>query len=1410
MNKRLKKVLSALSALAVLVSAVACITMIPATAEDTYITKTVVDDIYNSGYTIAFKKTNYTGAGSSSNINIATPNNAWLIETGKSYLFPYVSGIKEPDCAVIWKMDTGFTSFFVDTFQFKANANEEFITSYYAFFYSADGENWTPADYTVGEKTDISTGSASCRVTVENIPDDARYMKYLSRVTEETKDYAWQTGFIRAGYTYKELLLPPEIDAEYKNYYGVYANPMTDGAKIIREAKMTVSNIGESTGGNLTVTKDGREINAGNLYSDDEKAYIFTEDGEYAVQAENYAGASSFSFTLKKEEESEEVIIKTVIDDIYNTGKTTAIEKTNYTGAGSSSNINIATPNNAWLIETGKSYLFPYVSGITEPDCAVIWKMDTSFGSFFVDTFQFKANANENFIRRYYAFFYSADGKNWTQADYTVGEKRDISSGSASCRVTVDKIPDDARYMKYLSLTTEETKDDGWQTGFIRAGYTTYVLLPEINAAFEDSVGVFSAPICDGAVVPSKVKVEYSDVGEDINGNTVVKKDGAVITLPADGILTENGEYEIIAENIKGRTSLCFTIDQSKAQVKSEAYVFSEGAERAQGDYDKLLGITPDGASADFTKGDGHIIVNDTGILKHSDNLPWWGLTEGGTKLTVGSDAKGYTKDGYFYFVNVGSDGAKYNGFSITYTKARQAVFPRDAYFTVYTADQYNGTYRQVEPIYITMDSHKGGDPAAAVYHATYYLGSEASVVKIEFHPQSPLGSEWMGSFLSILNLTKLSMPVVEAKSGNTLLVDNQITQNDVKINVSNELYYYVEKDGAKVELPADKILSEDGFYTVTACNYAGASTVSFYIAKKNPAIQLIDSTGNFMSDNASVSDDVKVIFYNADSAEILRDGALYSNEREVTLDLNGTYKLKAENQFGIFERSFTLNRPLPTVKAYNFQNKQITDGETIVTTATYSIETADSYTIKLNGKPIEPTDKLTQEGDYVIEAVNKAGTTALAFTIKYNPPLPAVGHAGDTVAKFNYQLKSTDKSYVKWQDTLFKFDNVVFDNSSALKSGWTGFTGGVIHTVETSMDGTLIYKAPGFKSFHLYTVSYPCKTVPFEQMFTIYGSVNGRDFTELACTVEHDISYITTGYQKYRFVADSIPEGCKYIKVIINQQDNDATWYRCITDVEYSYDKANVGKLDVDDILNMLEDSYEGDTVTADVYNGDAVIPKRVFAALQDNDKNLRINLMDENGDTEYYLIFNGLQITEPMDFNIGVSEGSTSGSKLLKAFDSEASGIIFNQKGEWTLGLTLGIGIKNRAKGEKYTLYMYKNGEFSLVETKLFTANGFFSVELPESADYILCRKADLVKEEEDPDISDTVIDTDPDEDAGTYTMVRTLKKFVPNNQEKQGYTWLIVVICVAAAVIITAATVLIILVKKGKIKLPKGRKS
>jgi len=1402
MKNRFKKILSLIVAIAVILSTVTCISMITATADDVYITKTVVDDVYNNGFTIAKSYSNYASATELYKMNYGT-----VVGTNKSCMFPYTSaGVTDYKLNVVWYSEIAdMTRFILHTYN-SSSDQASVVESLYSFYTSPDGTNWTSAPFTVGEYTTEYGNCRSYKVIIDNLPAGTRYFKFVPLINGANTNRGWCTGFLKAEYEYKELLNKPEITGEYKNLYGVYANTLKDGVKITRDAKISVSNIGEFTGGSLEITKNGTEINSQDIYNSSENAYIFTEDGEYNVKAKNTAGETNLTFSLKKVAE-DTVVTKTTVDDIYNTGKTTAIEKINYATATKLVNINITKCTNDWLMPVGKYYLFPYVDGTTEPEAYVIWHSDIGFGSFWVDTYN-TASRKSDFIEKYYSFYYSADGTNWTEAEFTVGEKNTglTNSGAVSYRVTIDKIPDDARYIKYLSLTTDETQGVCWEAGFLRAGYTTYVLLPEINANFEDSLGGFANPVGDGAVVPSKVKVDFLDVGEEIGGAITVKKDGGEIELPADSILTENGDYEITATNVKGTTTLSFTIDSSKAKADSETYVFSEGKEDAQDDFDKLLSITPEGAGKDFTKGDGHVIVNDTGILKYSDNLAWWGCTEGGTKLAIGSDTKGYQKDGYFYFVNRGSDGKKYTGFNITYTAAVQSGYPKDAYFSVYTADKYNGTYRLVEPSSITMDAYTGA-PAAAVFHATYYLGSEESVVKVEFHPQAPAAQLWQGGFLSILNLTKLSLPLVEATTDGKKLVDNQITQKDVKINISDELYYFVEKDGKAFELPSNKTLTEDGLYTVTACNYAGTSKVSFYIAKQNPAIQLIDSSGNFLPDNSVVVDDVKVVFYNADKAETLYNGVLYSDEKELTVDLNGTYTFTAENTYGTFERTLILNRPLPTLKAYNFQSKQVAEGETIVTQATYSLETADSYTITLNGKKYTPKEefKLTEEGTYFIEAINKAGKTSLSFTIKYNPPLPEVKHQGDTVVKYNYQ----EKGRTDWQQSVYKYDNITLDTSSALRSDWTGFTGGVLHSNDKLIEAFITYKSVGFKSFHLYTAIFPCKTVAGEDMFKLYASSNGKDFKELECAVEEDISYITTGYKKYRYVAKNIPENAKYIKVLVNEKDADAGWSRCITNVEFSYNKKDVGKLDVNDILFMIDDCFDGETVTTDIYNGDTVIPKKVFAALQDNDKTLKINLLDKNGEASYSLSFNGLTVTEPMDFNIGVKEGTSKGQSVLKALDDKASALLFNQKGEWTVGVTVGVALGERQSGTNYALYMYKDGEFTLIDSVMADTKGFLYYTLPEYSDFIISAKTDLIKEEESDSAFEEELEAEEDEDETPIIMVVNRKKFVPNNTAQNNYLWIIIVACAALIVIATAAAVLIILVKKGKISLRKGRK-
>lgn len=1381
-----KKIISLLIAASVFVSTIVCITSINASADDVYITKTIRYDCSADGI---------SGSISGNKYYRYDYNNTWVIESG-IYGFIPLSYLADTACYEIWEQEN-ITSFSIYTMNSKTISDSE-IAEWYVFSGSKDGVTWYDLSFSKDSDYQVILGTgkafASYKLSVSDIPDGTNYIK-LSAIFKNSA--AWDHGFLSVELQYKELLQSPEITAEYKNYYGVYANRLTDGGRATRDARLFISNMGTDTGEELTILRNGSEIAAAELYSAEDNVYIFDEDGKYNVSAKNYAGNSSISFEVKKSAE-ESVVTKTTVDDIYNTGKTIAVELTDTVDATSKVCMSIAKSPGTHVIPTDKYYMFPYNHGKDEPIAHAVWYSDIGFGSFSVDTLNTKG-ISESIIKNRYSFWYSTDGTGWTEAEFSVGESSKEFTGSdfVSYKLTVEKIPDGVKYIKYLSLITDATKNVGWQSGIIRASYTTYVLSPVIKANFIDALGTYVNPVGNGSTVPSAVKVEYVDVDAENGGDTSIRKNGEEIMLPADGILTEDGEYEITAVNVKGSATLSFKIDNSLAYAKSETYCFSEGVESAQEEYNRLISITPAGASKDFTKGDGHIIVNDTAIEKNYDKA-WWGLTEGGTKITIGSDKKGYEKDGYFYFVNTGSDGQKYTGISITYTVAVQSVYPRDAYLSVYSADKYDGTYRLIEPSSITMEPYTGA-PAAAVFHATYYLGGESSVVKIDFHPEASAASLWMGSFLSILDITKLSLPLVTAVSDGKVLVNNSVTQKDVELKVTDDLYYFVTKDGKNIELPSDNKLTEDGYYTVTACNYSGTSTVGFYIAKKIPVIQLIDSSGNYLNDEQVVTDDVKAVFYNSDKSETIKDGVLYSTESEFTVDLNGNYRFFAENDLGEYEISLLLNRPLPTVKVYNFRKSGVKDKSTIDTQATYSIETADSYTITLNGKVYKPQNEfeLTEEGTYIIAAVNKAGETTLEFSIKYNPPLDKIAHAGDTVVNLDYSKLSV----ANWFDnSVYKFDNMILDKNAALQSDWTGFKGGVLHAISKETEESFItYKSVGFKSFHLYAAILPKKDMSAEDMFSLYASTNGSDFKELEYTLEQDISYITTGYKKYRFVAQNIPSGAKYIKVVINQKGAEAAWSRCIMQVEYSYDKANMGVLDVDDTVFMLNDVYDGDTVEIDLYNSkNDIIPKRVFEAFRDSDKTLKVNLMNSAGETEFTLSFNGLNITEPMNFSVGVSLGQSTGSKILKSMDNGAAAIVFKQQGEWTMGVTLGIHIGGSNAGKSYSLYAYKDGEFSLAGNVKVDSKGFASFDLFENSDYILSSANNLINTDEDvPEIGE-IPKAEEEEENGIYVMVINRKKFVPNTV-KTNYTLWIIVGAVAIAIIAVVAIVIIIKKKK-----------
>ena len=192
-------------------------------------------------------------------------------------------------------------------------------------------------------------------------------------------------------------------------------------------------------------------------------------------------------------------------------------------------------------------------------------------------------------------------------------------------------------------------------------------------------------------------------------------------------------------------------------------------------------------------------------------------------------------------------------------------------------------------------------------------------------------------------------------------------------------------------------------------------------------------------------------------------------------------------------------------------------------------------------------------------------------------------------------------------------------DNTAGIKSGWTGLKGPVIHPSGTDFETEpyVIYKNGAFDSFVLWGLYLPQEGFDVNNIYTIEASKDGKNYTKLSFTNEHDISHITIvkGYVKYRLVAQNIPEGTKYIKVSINTKDASAAWSRMYTKVEFSCNKEDMNKLDVDDIIFMMSDAEYGDTREVTLYRSrNDIIPKKVFEAFRDEDKTLKVNIVDDN----------------------------------------------------------------------------------------------------------------------------------------------------------------------------------------------------
>ncbi|MBQ5798501.1 MAG: hypothetical protein IIW16_01635, partial [Clostridia bacterium] len=285
---------------------------------------------YNYFEQKAHGATTVTGYSNMSlNVSIAGAN--------KASLYPNLHG-----GYVIWNV-ANLSGFAVETI----STDESFdFANTYIFTASADGDNWTSVPYDIAETVpQYSSSHPSCLLTLKNIPDGTNYI----RLTNNYQGGIWEAGFIKVHTQTK--VLAPEVSAIYKNLGGIYANMVEDGGVAKRATMLKITEM--ALGGTVKITKNGEDANLEDYYDQSEDVYLFNEDGEYKVTAENVVGKSELSFTVKLNKNEPVYTEDIKVFDIFNKKDSGTIENTYHynpiqnalTGKGSRPVIHSYYPN---------------------------------------------------------------------------------------------------------------------------------------------------------------------------------------------------------------------------------------------------------------------------------------------------------------------------------------------------------------------------------------------------------------------------------------------------------------------------------------------------------------------------------------------------------------------------------------------------------------------------------------------------------------------------------------------------------------------------------------------------------------------------------------------------------------------------------------------------------------------------------------------------------------------------------------------------------------------------------------------------------------------------------------------------------------------------------------------------------
>lgn len=265
------------------------------------------------------------------------------------------------------------------------------------------------------------------------------------------------------------------------------------------------------------------------------------------------------------------------------------------------------------------------------------------------------------------------------------------------------------------------------------------------------------------------------------------------------------------------------------------------------------------------------------------------------------------------------------------------------------------------------------------------------------------------------------------------------------------------------------------------------------------------------------------------------------------------------------------------------------------------------------------------------------------------------------------------------------------------------------------------------------YTISFYGKniTTPMDFNAEITSTAENQVVIDAAVSSPEYITFLQQG---------SFP-GNATVTVTVSVPDGD---YQC-----YYYNSETggfelVGAVTVSDSMVSFEVNKGGDyfLTTEKINTGDivmdigdtvdGVVPQSVFEKIQGKDVNVRLNGTTDQG-TPYAIVFNGMDIKQPMDFNMRIDESSDNSDDIAQLAD-DAWILHFEQEGDMPGAAMVEIKT-NLDESLPYMLFYYDESLMQAsYEQKVSISGGEMRFTIDHCSDYFIAQRA----------IADALLDT------------------------------------------------------------------